>query len=329
VPNLSGGAFVSPIDTPSVGVAHAARRYKDFPPGWGHVKVPMSSRLAALAGLGLYCPSRPTAVWAQRAVRAWVAMFGPSALPGRSLPWVPLSEREWLELSDTWRRELGEFDEVAGYTRTQASRGGVGLLLLRNGSAIAFLKLRREDEGELANEWCALNAACRYGPRAFGVPEPLQLGSMGDWQYLATAPLPPGLHRPPRQPPLGAILTDVEAALAGLPRPPGTPDHWRPMHGDFAPWNLRQLRGGSLVLVDWEAAGWAPPGVDAVFYKATWAALGHPLPHPSDAPEAVQFWRERVRGRRLDGARDYRLAKALDEVLGRMERASAVEPETG
>jgi hypothetical protein len=279
--------------------------------------VPLSSRRAALAGLGLYCPSRLRAVWAQRAARAWVALFGPRALPGRSFPWVPVGDGGWPELSDMWRRELGEFDAVAGYSRTQASRGGVGLLLLRKDSPIAFVKLRQGDDGQLANERCALEAAWKYRPRAFEVPEPLAFGSVGDWQYLAAAALPSGLLRPPRLPPLRAILEEIEAALGDLPRPPGTPDHWRPMHGDFAPWNLRQLRGGALVLVDWENAGWAPPGADEVFYRATRAALQHQVADRSDAREAVQFWRQRVQAQR-ENARDRRLAEALGHVFGRM-----------
>ena len=44
-----------------------------------------------------------------------------------------MSETEWLELSDAWRRELGAFDDVAGYSRLQASRTGLALLLLRRG----------------------------------------------------------------------------------------------------------------------------------------------------------------------------------------------------
>ena len=89
------------------------------------------------------------------------------------------------------------------------------------------------------------------------------------------------------------------------------------MHGDFAPWNLRQLRGGSLVLVDWENAGWAPPRADEVFYRATRAALGHRLVQRCDTQEAVQFWRERVPAQ-PENVRDQRLAQALGDVLGRM-----------
>lgn len=296
------------------------RCYKDFPPGWGHLKVPLSSRRAAIAGLGLYTASRPKALWVQRATCAAVAILGPGALWGRRFPWSPIDETKWEALAARWRDELGTFDEVAGYSRLQASRGGVALLLLRNGSPIAFVKLRQGDEEELCNERRALDAVWSYGPRAFLVPQPLHAGRFDDWNYLATAPLPAGMHRPPRDPPLPAILEEVAAALAGLPRPPGTPDHWRPMHGDFAPWSLRRLAGGSLALVDWEKAGWAPPGADEVFYRAAQEALQHGRAARGAAPEAVRFWRARVAAR-PENARDARLARALEAALGRMAEA--------
>ncbi len=40
-------------------VAASMPQYKDFPPGWGHIKVPLSSRRAAIAALGLYSPLSP------------------------------------------------------------------------------------------------------------------------------------------------------------------------------------------------------------------------------------------------------------------------------
>jgi aminoglycoside phosphotransferase (APT) family kinase protein len=116
---------------------------------------------------------------------------------------------------------------------------------------------------------------------------------------------------------VAAILAEVDESLAGIPRPSETPNHWRPMHGDFSPWNLRQLRGGSLVLLDWEDAGWGPPGADEVFYEATRAALRHQAAARCDKHEAVQFWRERVLAH-PENVRDDRLAQALGEILGRM-----------
>jgi Phosphotransferase enzyme family len=301
-------------------VVNSTQCYKDFPPGWGHIKVPVSSRRAALAGLTLYTPCLPRAVWAHRAARACVAIFGPTALLGRSFPWVPMNQGNWLELSDVWRRELGAFDDVAGYSRLQASRTGFALLLLHKGSPVAFVKLRNGDCRSLVNEKHALEAVWRYRPRAFQVPEPLQSGYAGGWHYLASAPRLSTVHRPPRNPPLGTILEEIEGALAGLPRPSEIPDHWRPMHGDFAPWNLRELRRGPLVLIDWEDAGWAPAGADEVFYRATRAALQHELAERCDAREAVQFWRARVLAE-PENARDCRLARRLREVLGRMARS--------
>jgi hypothetical protein len=89
------------------------------------------------------------------------------------------------------------------------------------------------------------------------------------------------------------------------------------MHGDFAPWNLRQLHRNSLVLVDWEDAGWAPPGADEVFYHATQAALRHRVAERCATDEAVQFWRERL-PTKSENARDHQLIQALREILGRM-----------
>jgi thiamine kinase-like enzyme len=113
---------------------------------------------------------------------------------------------------------------------------------------------------------------------------------------------------------LGAILDEVEAALGRLPKPDGVVAGWRPMHGDFAPWNLRQTGGGALFLIDWEAAGWGPPGADEVFYRATAAALAERTSAVTGNPEAVRFWRERI-NQRPSNARDERLARALATVL--------------
>ena len=90
------------------------------------------------------------------------------------------------------------------------------------------------------------------------------------------------------------------------------------MHGDFAPWNLRQLRGGSLALIDWEDAGFGPPGADEVFYQATSAALWGRPPVRSDASEAVEFWRRRVEPQPATD-RDHRLSVALAQALSRMK----------
>ncbi len=308
------------------------RRYKNFPPGWDHIRVPVSSRRAALAGLSLYAACRPRALWGQRVAWVCVAIFGPRTLPGRSLTWVPMASLEWVELAETWRRELGAFDEVTGFARLDVHRGGLALLLLRKGSPIAFVKVHHGTGGSILNERRALEAVSKCRPRSFQAPELIQSGFLHGWHYLAAAPLPLGLHRPPRHPPLQAILEEIEGALTQMPRPAGTPEHWRPMHGDFAPWNLRRcagkslyLAGKSLYLMDWENAGWGPPNADEVFYRAADAALKNTLPDRSaaaaaaNADEAIRFWRGRVAAD-ADNDRDRRLARSLRAALQHMAR---------
>jgi len=72
------------------------------------------------------------------------------------------------------------------------------------------------------------------------------------------------------------VAADVSDHLARvLPRPSDTPAHWRPMHGDFTPWNLRQDRRGRLWLLDWEEAEWAPRVADVLRYAAAVRSMEH------------------------------------------------------
>ena len=48
--------------------------------------------------------------------------------------------------------------------------------------------------------------------------------------------------------------------------PAGIPPHWRPIHGDYMPWNLREDPLPVLWLLDWEHARWGPPMADLVRY---------------------------------------------------------------
>lgn len=293
------------------------RIYKTFPPGWRHLRIPMASRGAALAGLALYAACRPRAVWAQRAACAAVRWLGPRALPGPAVPWAPpMAAGEWAALAARWTATLGPFDTVAICERLQAARSGFSLLLIQGEAPVAFVKLRPAGSN-LDHEWRAMEAVWRSGPTAFVVPAPMGFASVGPWAYLATAALPPRPHRAPVHPPLDDILRDIEAGLASVPRPVGTPPHWRAMHGDFTPWNLRQLDTGGLVLLDWEAAGWGPPGADDVLYRATASVLSGRTVPPSDAREALGYWQEAI-ARRQGGPRDVRLESALRDALARM-----------
>ncbi len=99
------------------------------------------------------------------------------------------------------------------------------------------------------------------------------------------------------------------------------------MHGDLSVWNLRECVGGGPVptLVDWEYAGWGPPGADWTWYRASAAAVTGVLsPAPADE-EAALYWERWVRSWYAAGQKDRRDRALLLDALGRMRvRASGV-----
>jgi aminoglycoside phosphotransferase (APT) family kinase protein len=100
------------------------------------------------------------------------------------------------------------------------------------------------------------------------------------WWVRLYEPLP-RLHRPARWDALRIRRVSEEASEALeqlLPRAEGIPSHWRPMHGDFVPWNLREDLMGQLWLLDWEDVGWGPPLADFVRYVVAYHSLGRTGP---------------------------------------------------
>jgi hypothetical protein len=268
-------------------------RYRAFPPGRGHLRIPLTSRRAALAGLSLYAPCTPRGVWLHRAAWAAVSMLGPRAIPGPASAWEPPVEHEiWRELIDRWTGQVGPFDALAVSQPRQVDRPRAAFTLLAQGHPQAFVKLRRGERDALDNEARALSGMWSFGSRSFAVPEPLGMGTVDEWHYLLMSPLPVGRHHPAMDAPLDEVLADVQAGLADLPRATSLPSHWLPKHGDLAVWNLRRSRAHGLVLVDWEHAGWGPPGTDEVFFRVMSAVLRRTqVPPMPDVEDAVQFWR--------------------------------------
>jgi hypothetical protein len=221
----------------------------------------------------------------------------------------------WEELTARWRRDFGAFDEFAVCERAQLRRSGFALLLLASGRPRVFLKVRQHGAEGMRRESEVTRLAWEARPRSFAVPEPLGLGGVGGWDYFGMESVLGASHRAPRNPPLEAIVSEIGSALERLPRDPDTPPHWRPMHGDLTPWNLRELAGGGLVLFDWEDARWAPPLADAVLYRCTEAAVRKSDPELPDASEAAHYWLSIV-SRRDDGtARDRKLQRSLSRAL--------------
>jgi hypothetical protein len=227
-----------------------------------------------------------------------------------------MTNETWKALTSVWQDRVGPFEDVAIFDRAQASRTGFAALLLRNGGAVGFAKVREGDGSALANEARALEAVGGSGPTLFEVPMAIALGTVEGWHFFLVSPLHPSLHTMPVRPPLGEIVVEIQSGLGGLPRPSGVAPHWRPMHGDFTPWNLRQRADGSLFLIDWEDAAWAPPGADEVYYRAVESAVAGRRFDGQGFDEAIRFWLEVLEKRRIDAlAAGDRDAGLLDDLL--------------
>ena len=267
--------------------------FKQFPPRSGAVRVPTSSRANALAGLTMYCPCKPAAVFAHRVAWLSTALLGPGVLPGRRRPWEsPIESQVWTELLEAWSPVVGSFDTFAVYERPPGPRPGLAILLIKGGQPVGFVKVRRNDPEALLNEATALKLVWASRPRSFLVSEPLDTGEIAGWHYLLVTPSQSRLHRMLRDRPLDHIIEDVQVGLAGLPRSASAPRHWVPMHGDLSVWNLRQAVFGRTLpsLMDWEYAGWGPPGADETWYQASLAAVTGDAPPVSTAEEAILYW---------------------------------------
>ena len=286
------------------------------PPGRRFVLVPTTSRRAGLAGLSMVTTTTPRSVALQRAAATAVAVLGPRVLPGTREAWtVPLPAQEWEALVAAWTALLGPVDAAAVYERPQAARSGVALLLLRRDRPVALVKTR-PDARRVDVEVACLRAAAGVVasarvPAVLGEGTVTAAGAASRW--LALAPLPVGVSVPDASEPDDALLREVQHVVGlALPRPGGAPEHWRPAHGDLTPWNLRRLRRRRWLL-DWEDAGWAPPGADAVLHAAVRAAvLGTPVrPVALEHREAVAALRATVGARAAGGEEDTALTRGL------------------
>jgi len=230
-------------------------------------------------------------------------------LPQRA-PW------EWLYFRSQWAKQ-----------RSSA------LALDGSGTPIFFLSIEPDERAGVHPDFSA---------PSFRVPTRLDAFVCDGWHVRVVEPLPK-YHKATRWDPqrIGRVHDDIPRALDGLlPRPPGAPPHWIPLHGDFVPWNLRQSGDGMLWLVDWEDACWGPPYADLVRYVVASQSLKAAAPSgivraarratddAVDLEEVATFWlhhrnlgaglgnHERPRGTARDVARGARETRALRIMAG-------------
>ncbi|HKT57436.1 MAG TPA: phosphotransferase [Microbacterium sp.] len=259
-------------------------------PASGHIWIPAHGRRAAASGLSMHSPCHPLKVLAQRALWAGVRVAGPRLIPGERVTWQPpVPDEEWQSLLAQWRDAAGAFDGIAVYHRPQTGRTGFAALLLRAGRGVAFARLHPE-AARIRREFEVVSGVHRARPRTFRVAEPIAAddGAL-PWMLTRSVPnYPLGPLRSARR--RGAVADELGGILAGvLDRPAGVPAHWVPAHGDFTPWNVRTDLARRVYVIDWEDAGYAPPGVDAL-YGALTAHTTFGAPLPADAPREARDW---------------------------------------
>ncbi|MDR7382459.1 phosphotransferase [Promicromonospora iranensis] len=305
---------------PHDGSTSPGRVYQLIRPRMGtrNVLVPAGSRRGALAGISLITRSKAAALAAQWGLYYATAVLGTRFVPGERVNWEPPGGgARWDALTTC----LGPFDDLALYERPQASRTGLAALLLREGRPVGFLKLR-EEPAELDREHRAMVALTDARPETFRVPRVLDRGSTDGWHWMLIEAMPPRPAAPARRIVLPRVLADIQRCLEPLlPRARDVPVHWRPMHGDLTPWNLRRCGRGLPWLIDWEDAAWAPPGADQVYYAVTSAAvLGRSSVAPSEPEhvEAARFWLDRMTARSGDDHDAPLTARLITELRSRI-----------
>lgn len=302
-----------------------------FPPGRRGVLLPLNDRRAAAAGISMYTASKWWVLFAQKLAFWFVLIFGPRLLPGRTEFWSPpCSESEWTGLVNQWEDSLGRIRAFSAYQRPQASRKGLTFVVICENRSAVVIKLR-DRSGSLVTESKALTELGRSSPKHFRVPKALDSGQFGEFFWTAQECVFDRPHGPVFDVEDG-LFDEVSLALAPMFRQSVDEtllkDHGNsvPAHADLTPWNLRCDRRGHVWLFDWEDVRLAPVGSDRTYFRVTSAALtGQHL--VADLPvEAINFWQDIVRNRRVKEPEDAALSQAI---LNLLDLAAAGLPESG
>lgn len=287
-----------------------------FPPRWRTAVVPLGPPRATALATTLYTASRPLPWVAQNVLWALTRVGGARALPGEREDWdVPLDPATAETLMRDWSRLIGRApDGVALYRRLQASRAVLTLLLCAGRDSL-LVRVRRDVGALLLERRISELAAGSLG--ALRVPTLAGHGEVDGWHWSAFRAIATRPHRPVYHLPRGAVAEIASLVEAAVPRPAGTPADWAAAHLDVSPWNLRHAHGQTW-LIDWEDAGWAPPGADVVYLAATVAAMGarraRPLAEVAAFPEAAAYWSAIVESRDVT-AGETRLRERMLAVL--------------
>jgi glycosyltransferase involved in cell wall biosynthesis len=233
----------------------------------------------------------------------------------------------WLAIRDeVWRRNGQPSLEWVHFHSPWGKARSNFLGLDHDGTPRVFVVVAREDTINLRNQIVSTPS--------FRVTQCTGTFSHDGWSVRQYEPLP-RLHRPAKWDAdrIRRAAEDVPLALPKRSRPKDVPAHWRPIHGDYVPWNLREDDSGQLWLLDWEDAGWGPPKADLTRYVVAYHSLGWSSPEatadavrrsvapelPAMIAELAEFWLSHPnlqldQATRLTGRRARDAARAAREI---------------
>lgn len=142
---------------------------------------------------------------------------------------------------------------------------------------------------------CPIGNASFYPSKSgttFRVPALRNEYRVRDWSIRIYEPLP-RLHSatPWDAKVVGNLVHEISLSLEpNLEKARSLPHHWRPIHGDLTPTNLRLDHRNRLWLIDWEHAAWGPPAADLLYFASTIRSM------KKESPSALADWiRDNVR----------------------------------
>ena len=219
------------------------------------VYIPFSGRLPA--GLWMHAACRPVTIAANNLV-GHLARVSVRLVPSRStqfVPWIPAPP--WLRIASALGLREGDF---VAFRPSDPRRARMLLLTLdQQRRPVLLAKISKLPPNPLAD----LALSRLQGNTNFRVPKVRDVWEEDGWWISIEDPLPPGPHRPSR-------LTPVERVGLCSAIAESVPEHASAteaiIHGDFAPWNVREFAKTGLAILDWDDACRGPRASDALWY---------------------------------------------------------------
>lgn len=213
------------------------------------------------------------------------------------VPWLPI--HIWEQIASALPVSEGH---IVAFRPSDARRARMLLLTLdQHQKPILLAKISKLPPNPLAD----LALSRLQGNTSFRVPKVRAVWEVEGWWVSIEDPLPQGPHRPSRLTPLQRF--ELCSAIArSVPEQASATDAI--IHGDFAPWNVREFAKTGLAILDWDDACIGPRAADALWhvissrlirkhgYRSVLSETVQALSgfyQPDDMVRAAHFWLNR------------------------------------